>query len=120
MRRVLVIEDKPDIRYILQAIIQQMGFATITPDNGKDGVQIAIAEKPDLILMDVMMPKMDGREATRILRAHPETREIPIVTTTALSRGADLQSCIDAGCNDYIVKPFTVDKLLQKIKVFIR
>jgi CheY-like chemotaxis protein len=70
--------------------------------------------------MDVMMPEMDGREATRILRAHPETQEIPIITTTGLSQGAVLKSCIDAGCNDYIVKPFTADELQRKIKALIR
>jgi CheY-like chemotaxis protein len=120
MRRVLVIEDEPGIRYLLQATIQQMGFAPITAENGKDGVQRAIGGKPDLILMDVMMPEMDGLEATRILRAHPETKEIPIITTTGRSQGAFLKSCIDAGCNDYIVKPFTTKELQKKIKALIR
>jgi two-component system, OmpR family, alkaline phosphatase synthesis response regulator PhoP len=120
MRRVLVIEDNLTIRCLLQAIIQQMGFATTTAENGKDGVQRAIVEKPDLILMDVIMPEMDGREAMRILRAHPNTKEIPVITTTALSQGAVLKSCIDAGSNDHIVKPFTTEELLRKIKALIR
>ena len=120
MHRVLVIEDNRGLRYLLQVIVEQMGFASITAKNGKEGVFRAIAEKPDLILMDAMMPKMGGREATQILRSHPDTKEIPIVMTTAQARAADLQSCVDAGCNDYIVKPFTVDELVQKIRALIR
>jgi CheY-like chemotaxis protein len=69
-------------------------------------VEKANAEKPDLILMDMMMPVMDGWEAPRALRASRETKDIPILATTAIFRSADLKSCLDAGCNGYIVKPF--------------
>jgi CheY-like chemotaxis protein len=69
--------------------------------------------------MDIMMPGMDGREATRLLRSHPETQDIPILAATALFRDADLKTCIDAGCNDYIVKPFTFQELQGKVQEFL-
>ena len=87
--------------------------------NGKDGVETAIAKRPDLILMNSLMPEMDGWEATRILRTIPETKDIPILAITALSRTSDLKAWIDAGCNDYIVKPFTFDELRRKVKALI-
>ena len=119
MTRVLLVDDNPGMRHVLRAQMEWMGITAITAKNGKEGVETAIAEKPDLILMDIMMPEMDGWEATRILRANSETKEIPILAITAMFRPADLQACIDAGCDDYIVKPFTLDELLKKIKALV-
>lgn len=79
----------------------------------------AVQEKPHLILMDIMMPGMDGWEATRTLRSNPEMQNIPILAATALFRESDLRSCIEAGCNDYIVKPFTFQELQKKIEAYI-
>jgi two-component system, cell cycle response regulator DivK len=115
MSKVLLVEDNPDIRSLLLVQIKWMGFTPITASTGKEALEIATSEKPDLILMDFLMPGMDGWEATRMLRSNPETKDIPILATTALSRPADLKSCIDAGCNDYIVKPFSVLDLQKKI-----
>ena len=119
MSKVLLVEDNPDIRSLLLVQIKLMGFTPITASTGKEALEAATCEKPDLILMDFLMPGMDGWEATRMLRLNPETKDIPILATTALSRPADLQSCIEAGCNDYIVKPFPVDELLNKIKALV-
>ena len=96
-----------------------MGFETITAANGKEAVERSLAEKPDLILMDIVMPAMDGGEATRILRLGPATKDIPILAMTALYRRFELQRCIDIGCNDYIVKPFPINELQRKIKALI-
>lgn len=115
MKKVLVIEDHRDLRELIRAQINLKGFAAITAKNGKEGIETAIAEKPDLILMDIIMPEMDGWEATRILRGVTATKEVPIVAMTALFRPSDLQSCIEAGCNDYISKPFTLEELRNKI-----
>jgi two-component system, cell cycle response regulator DivK len=115
MSKVLLVEDNPDIRSLLLVQIKWMGFTPITASTGKEALETATSEKPDLILMDFLMPGMDGWEATRMLRSNPETKDIPILATTALSRPADLKSCIDAGCNDYIVKPFSVLDLQKKI-----
>jgi CheY-like chemotaxis protein len=119
MKKVLVVEDHPDMRELLIWQMELMGFSAIAAKHGKEGVEKAVQEKPQLILMDIMMPGMDGREATRLLRSHPETQDIPILAATALFRDADLKTCIDAGCNDYIVKPFTFQELQGKVQEFI-
>jgi CheY-like chemotaxis protein len=119
MKKILIVEDHADMRELLAWQIELTGFVPITAKQAKEGVEKAIAEKPDLILMDVMMPGMDGREAVRQLRAHPETKDIPILAATALFRTTDLKSCLDAGCNGYIVKPFTFQELQVKLREFI-
>jgi CheY-like chemotaxis protein len=119
MKKILVVEDHADMRELLAWQIELMGFVPTTAKLAKEGVEKAIAEKPDLILMDVMLPGMDGREAVRQLRAHPETKDIPILAATALFRTTDLKSCLDAGCNGYIVKPFTFQELQVKLREFI-
>jgi two-component system, cell cycle response regulator DivK len=83
--------------------------------NGKDCLEKAIAEKPQLILMDMMMPVMDGWEATRALRANPDTKNIPILAATALFRPHELKTCLEAGGDGYIVKPFSLLDLQSKI-----
>ena len=116
MKKVLVVEDHPDMREILTAQLSMLGFTVISAENGKEGVEKAIKEKPQLILMDIMMPGMDGREATRIIRSNQRSKDIPILATTAITKESQLRECIAAGCDGYIVKPFTIDKLLEKIQ----
>ena len=119
MNKLLVVEDHPDMLELLIMELKMMGYQAIPARSGKEGVEKALQEKPDLILMDIMMPGMDGWEATRALRAKPETQGIPILAETALFRESDLKSCIEAGCNDYLVKPFTYEELQEKVKEFI-
>jgi CheY-like chemotaxis protein len=119
MKKILIVEDHPDMRHLLSLELALMGFETITAQNGREGFEKAVSEKPDLVLLDIMMPEMDGREAARRLRAHPETKDIPIVAETALSREPELNSCLEAGCNDYLVKPFTLTDLEKKLRAFI-
>ena len=114
--KVLVIEDSPDMRALLCLILKSLGYLPIVASHGKEGVEKAISEKPKLILMDIRMPIMDGLEAARALRAHPETKEIPILVTTALLRHPDRAACLDAGCSDYMVRPFNVLDLQNKIR----
>jgi two-component system cell cycle response regulator DivK len=119
MKKVLIVEDHADMRELLTWQIELMGFVPIAARHGKEGVEKAIAEKPQLILLDIMMPGMDGWEAARVLRANPETKDIPILAATALFRDSDLKSCLAAGCNGYIVKPFTFQELQGKVREFI-
>ncbi len=119
MKKVLIVEDHADMRELLTWQIELMGFQPIPANHGKDGVEKAIAEKPHLILMDIMMPGMDGWAAAQALRANPETKDIPIVAATALFRDSDLKQCLEAGCNGYIVKPFTFQELQGKLLEFI-
>ncbi len=116
MKKALIIEDHPDMLDVLSRQLELLKFTVISVDNGMEGVEKAIAEKPDLILMDIMMPEMDGREATRIIRSNPGTKDIPILAITVLFREKELKKCIEAGCNDYLVKPFTFEELQEKIK----
>ncbi len=119
MKTILIIEDHSDMRELLMWQIELMGFMPITAKRGKEGVEMALSEKPELIIMDIMMPGMDGWEAAREIRAHAETKEIPILAATALFRDSDLKTCIEAGCNDYIVKPFTFQELQGKVRELI-
>jgi CheY-like chemotaxis protein len=119
MKKVLIVEDHADMRELLSWQVELMGFVPITAKHGKEGVEKALSEKPNLVLMDIMMPGMDGRETARALRANPETKDIPILAATALFRDSDLKSCLEAGCNGYIVKPFTFQELQAKLHEFI-
>ena len=119
MRKVLVVEDHPDMLEVLTTQLEMMGFAAIGARHGSEGVEKAFEEKPELIVMDIMMPGMDGREAARMIRSNPETQDIPILASTVLFRETDLQSCVEAGINGYIVKPFSFQELRGKIQEFI-
>jgi CheY-like chemotaxis protein len=119
MKRILVVEDHPDMRKLLTLELELMGFEAIVARDGKEGIEKAISEKPHLVLLDILMPDMDGRDAARILRATPATKDIPIIAETALSYQKDLNSCLQAGCNDYLVKPFTYKDLEKKLNGLI-
>jgi two-component system, cell cycle response regulator DivK len=114
--KVLIVDDYPDMRDLLGRVLEALGYAVVLASHGKEGLEKAIAEKPNLILMDMMMPIMDGWEAARALRSHLETRKIPILAITALIRPHDLRTCLDAGCNSYIIKPFSFANLHSKIR----
>ncbi len=103
------------MRELLVWQIELMGYTPIPASDAKQGLEIALIDKPSLILMDIMTPSMDGRDAVRAIKAKPETRDVPILATTALFREADLRSCLEAGCSDYLVKPFTFQELQSKL-----
>ena len=119
MKKTLIVEDHPDMLKVLTSEMEMMGFSVIGAKDGKEGVEKAIKEKPNLILMDIMMPFMDGIDATRLIRSNPETQEIPILVATARANNSLLESCIEAGSNDYILKPFTFKELQKKVQDFV-
>ena len=119
MKKVLIIEDHSDMRELLTWQIELMGLMPVTAKLGNEGVEKAISEKPELIIMDIMMPGMDGLAAAREIRANNETKNIPILAATALFRDSDLKNCIEAGCNGYIIKPFTFQELQGKVRELI-
>ncbi|HKY08673.1 MAG TPA: response regulator [Candidatus Binatia bacterium] len=119
MKKVLIIEDHGDMRELLTWQIELMGFLPLTARRGMEGVAKAVSEKPDLIIMDIMMPGMDGWAAAREIRANAATKDIPILAATALFRDTDLKTCIEAGCNGYIIKPFTFQELQGKVRELI-
>ncbi len=106
MKKVLVLENHPDMLEVLMWQMELMGYSIIAARHGKEGVEKALEEKPQLILMDIIMPVMDGREATRMNRANPETHNIPVLAATVLFWDSDLRSFLEARCNDIITKPF--------------
>jgi CheY-like chemotaxis protein len=118
-KSILIVEDHPDMRELLVWQIELMGYTPLPASTAKEALEKAMAEKPALILLDIMLPAMDGREAARALKANPETEDIPILATTALFREADLQSCLEAGCSGYLVKPFTFQELQRKLRELI-
>ena len=119
MKKILIVDDNADMRELITLWLRANGFRAITAKNGCEAIDKAVSEKPDLVLLDIMMPVMDGRETVRILRSQPETKDIPVVAATALTSSSDLESCLEAGCDDYIVKPFTYDGLEEKLRFFI-
>lgn len=119
MKKALIVEDHPDLLEVLTYQLEMMGFAVVSANTGVEGVSKAVEEKPQLILMDIMMPGVDGREATRMIRTNRETEKIPILAITALCSESELDACIEAGCNDYIVKPFDFQKFEEKIQAIL-
>ncbi len=112
---ILIVEDQPKNLKLIRDLLQVSGYTTIEATDGQQGVELAKARKPDLILMDIMMPKMDGIEATRILKADPGTRNIPILVLTSHAMKGDKEKILEAGCNGYIAKPFDIRDLLRKV-----
>jgi len=119
MKKILVVEDHADLLYLFTRVLESLGYTVVSATHGSEGVEKAAKEKPHLILMDIMMPGMDGREATRRIRSNPETQDIPILAATVLNRRSELQTCIEAGCNDWLVKPFSGQDLQRKIQTYI-
>lgn len=110
---ILIAEDHADSREALGALLEAFGFTVLLAVNGLEAVELARRDHPDLILMDVMMPALDGLEATRRLRTFPDTRDIPIITLTALDQARDM--AMDAGANDFLAKPINSGVLFSKV-----
>jgi DNA-binding response OmpR family regulator len=113
--KVLVVDDEVNITQILEFSIGAEGFEVISAQNGEEAIEKARREQPDLIILDIMMPKIDGYEACRILKANPLTKNIPVVLLTAKGRDIDKRLGMEVGATDYIVKPFSPNKLIERI-----
>ncbi len=110
-KRVLLAEDHPGTIAVMQQELEVLGYEVIVAQNGLEAVEKASAEPPDLIVMDMIMPKMDGFQAAVWIRQNPKTQNIPILAATALARPGDREKCLERGCNGYIAKPFTHKQL---------
>ncbi len=115
-KKILIVDDNPDLISILQVQLKDMGYDTVQATNGMQAVDIATAQLPDLILMDIIMPVTDGLEATRLIRENPKTSSIPILAVTALDGPIYEEECLESGCNDHIAKPFTTKELVSRIE----
>lgn len=114
-RRVLLIEDNENNRYLASFILEHAGLEVLVARNGKSGVEQARAEHPDLILMDIQMPEMDGYEAARVLLGDEATRSIPLVAATSFAMPGDREKAMNMGFADYIEKPFDPDTFAERI-----
>ncbi|MBI2210904.1 MAG: response regulator [Deltaproteobacteria bacterium] len=106
-RRVLLAEDHPGTIEVMQTELEVLGYEVVVAQDGQEAVEKAATESPDLIVMDIIMPKLDGFQATARIRENPRTRDIPILAATALARPGDREKCLESGCDGYIAKPFT-------------
>ncbi len=118
-RRILVVEDHEDNRRIVRDLLTSAGFEMIEALTGEGGVALAEAERPDLILMDIQLPGLDGYEATRRIRANPALRAIPIIAVTSYALSGDDVKALEAGCDAYVTKPFSPRALLAKIREYL-
>ena len=119
MPRILLVEDNELNRDMLSRRLQRKGFEVAMAVDGRQGVEMAMTGKYDLILMDMSLPEIDGWEATRRVREAPETRNVPIIALTAHAMSGDREKAMAAGCNDYDTKPVELDRLLGKIAALL-
>jgi CheY-like chemotaxis protein len=116
MPRILLVEDNEMNRDMLSRRLARKGFEVLIAEDGRTGVDLAGTERPDLILMDMSLPVLDGWEATRLLKAAPVTRPIPVIALTAHAMSTDRERAVAAGCDDYDTKPIELSRLLAKIE----
>jgi two-component system, cell cycle response regulator DivK len=120
MAKVLLVEDNEMNRDMLSRRLIRRGFEVVFAVNGRQGVDLARSEKPDIILMDMSLPIMDGWEATRCVKSDDATRSVPVIGLTAHAMSGDREKAIEAGCDDYDTKPVELDRLIGKIERLLR
>lgn len=118
-KKILVVEDTEDNRQILRDLLGMAGYEMVEAHDGAEGVVMAERHRPDLILMDIQMPVMDGYEATRRIKAIPELKAIPVVAVTSYALSGDEARTREAGCDAYIAKPYSPRQLLAKVREII-
>jgi two-component system, cell cycle response regulator DivK len=119
MTRILYVEDNEDNVYMLKRRLERSGFEVLVASDGEEGVAVALRERPDLILMDLSLPVLDGWEATRRLKSSEETRSIPVIALSAHAMPGDREKALDAGCDEYDPKPVKLPNLLAKIRALL-
>jgi CheY-like chemotaxis protein len=114
--KILYVEDNEDNIYVLENRLKREGHTVLIARDGAGGVQLAVSERPDLILMDLSLPGIDGWEATRRIKAAQQTRHIPVIALTANAMTGDREKALAAGCDDFDTKPIVMPRLLEKIR----
>ena len=118
-KRILVVEDQEDNRRILRDLLTNAGYEIIEAENGEEALAVAARERPDLILMDIQLPLLDGYEVTRRIKADPALRAIPIIAITSYALSGDESKARAAGCDAYVTKPYNSRALLAKIREYV-
>ena len=118
-KRILVIEDHEENRRLLRDLLTSFGYELIEAVTGEEGLSAAQAQQPDLILMDIQLPGIDGYETTRRIKANPALRHIPVIAVTSYALSGDDVKALEAGCDAYVTKPFDPANLLEKIRGYL-
>lgn len=118
-KRILIIEDSEVNRRLMRDVLLYHGFEVIEASNGKKGIELALKQRPDLILLDMQMPVMDGFEVLRVIRDNPDLRGIKIITVTSFAMVGDKERILKAGADDYIAKPIDTRELPKRVKMML-
>src|SRR5689334_7732640 len=118
-KRILVVEDTEDNRQIMRDLLSSAGYDLVEAQDGAEGVAMAKSSRPDLILMDIQLPVLDGYEATRRIKADPALTHIPVIAVTSYALSGDEAKTRAAGCDGYVAKPFSPWQLLQKVREYL-
>ena len=118
--KILIVDDDEMNRDMLSRRLERKGYQVLTAVDGGAGVEMAVSDAPDLILMDMSLPVLNGWEATRQIKANPQTRAIPVIALTAHATESDRENALDAGCDDYDTKPIELPRLLEKIETLLQ
>ena len=119
-KRILIVEDHEENRRILRLLLTRAGYEVIEATSGDEGVALALAEHPDLIIMDIQLPVLDGYEATRRIKAHSDTKHIPLIVVTSYALSGDDVKAFEAGCDAYLAKPVNLSELRAKVAEYLR
>jgi two-component system cell cycle response regulator DivK len=119
MQKILYVEDNDDNVYVMKGRLPRLGFEVVVAADGEQGVAMAETEAPDLILMDLRLPGIDGWETTRRIKAAPATKAIPIIALSAHAMAGDREKALEAGCDDYDTKPVDFPRLLERIRTVL-
>ena len=119
MKKILVIEDNEDNLYLIKFILEKNGHSVIVARDGTTGIKMALEEKPDLILMDIQLPDINGMKATKIIRSSEADERVPIVALTSYAMTGDREKSLEAGCTGYIEKPINPETIMNEIEKFL-
>jgi CheY-like chemotaxis protein len=119
MSKILVAEDERDIRDLVAFTLRFAGHEVVVATNGEEAIQTALQSNPDLILMDVRMPRMTGYEACKVMKSNPDLKDIPVVFLTARGQESEIQQGLEAGAEEYLLKPFAPDQLTTRVKAIL-
>ena len=119
MTKILIAEDEPDIRELVAFTLRFGGYEVVSASNGEEALHTAAKELPDLILMDVRMPRLTGYDACRMMKASAELKDIPVVFLSAKGQDAEIQSGLEAGAEEYLLKPFSPDQLTNRVRAIL-
>ncbi len=119
MKRILIVEDDQKNMYLISFLLKKNGYAVLEAWTGEEGVELAIKERPDLIIMDIQLPGIDGLEATKRIRESKADSKIPIVALTSYAMTGDREKALDAGCTDYLEKPIDPETFIGEIEKYL-